>query len=317
MTDTPNCFGSLDDAFRWVVEVIVRDGEPVAPRTLSTKELRGISISISDPRRRYVSLVPRRWSFAYALGEFCWHARGSAKLDEISFYSKRWEQVSADGETVVGSSYGAKVFAAKHPLESQWNVVKTALKSDLYSRRSVLYFGEPLSAASAGSRDVSCATSLQFLVRQNRLEAIATMRSNDAMIGLPYDVFLFTMLQELMAASLKLELGPYHHFAGSMHIYESELDVARAIVGAGATEQDSMPSMPSIDGLDYLLKGEQQTRNGLSLERVEPSPCKYWSDLLSVLEYRNGVRLGRKLRLEDVIENPLYRRLACLRFSAM
>jgi thymidylate synthase len=317
MTNTPNRFDSLDDAFRWVVEAIVRDGEPVAPRTISTKELRGISISISDPRRRYVSLAPRRWSFAYALGEFCWHARGSAKLDEISFYSKRWEQMSDDGETVVGSSYGAKIFAAEYQLESQWDVIKTALKSDLSSRRSVLYFGEPLGTASAQSRDVSCATSLQFLVRQRKLEAVATMRSNDAMIGLPYDIFLFTMLQELMAVSLQLEVGPYHHFVGSMHIYESELDAARAIVGAGATIQDSMESMPSVDGLAHLLTGEQQTRRGHSLEHIKPRPDKYWSDLLSVLEYRNGVRLGRKLRLEDIITDPLCRRLARLRTSGV
>jgi thymidylate synthase len=317
MTNTRNRFDSLDDAFRWVVEAIVRDGEPVAPRSVSTKELRGIFISISDPRRRYVSLAPRRWSFAYALGEFCWHARGSAKLDEISFYSKRWEQMSDDGETIAGSSYGAKIFAAKHPLESQWDVVKTALKSDLSSRRSVLYFGEPLSAASARSRDVSCATSLQLLVRQNKVEAVATMRSNDAMIGLPYDVFLFTMLQELMAVSLHLDVGPYHHFVGSMHIYESELDAARAIVGAGATVQDSMPSMPSVDGLAYLLTGEQQTRRGHSLEHVQQRRDKYWSDLLSVLEYRNGVHLGRKLRLEDIVTDPLCRRLARLRTSGV
>jgi thymidylate synthase len=36
---------------------------------------------------------------------------------------------------------------------------------------------------------------------------VTTMRSNDAYLGLPHDVFCFTMLQEIIARSLGREIG--------------------------------------------------------------------------------------------------------------
>lgn len=39
------------------------------------------------------------------------------------------------------------------------------------------------------------------------------MRSNDAYLGFPHDVFFFTMIQELVARSLGIRVGDYHHFA--------------------------------------------------------------------------------------------------------
>jgi len=40
---------------------------------------------------------------------------------------------------------------------------------------------------------------MQFMVRRRRLHLLTNMRSNDAFIGLPHDIFAFTMLQEIMA----------------------------------------------------------------------------------------------------------------------
>jgi len=45
------------------------------------------------------------------------------------------------------------------------------------------------------------------------------MRSNDAWLGLPYDVFCFTTLQKIVAAALGIECDWYQHQVGSMHLY--------------------------------------------------------------------------------------------------
>src|SRR5271155_1767155 len=89
-------YASLDDAFRSMIRVILDAGDRAAPRAIATTEVRAMCISIADPRRRYVSFAPRRWSFAYALGEFCWHIRGSDRLDEIAFYAAKWRDMSED-----------------------------------------------------------------------------------------------------------------------------------------------------------------------------------------------------------------------------
>jgi thymidylate synthase len=309
-------FPSLDDAYTWIIDAILKRGESVSPRAIPTTELRAVCISIADPRRRYVSLRPRRWSFAYALGEFCWHVRGSDRLDEISFYSERWRQMSDDGYTISGSCYGAKIFRGRASSESQWHLVMRTLRSDPSSRRAILAFSHRTEMDALRSRDMNCATTLQFFVRAGKLEAIATMRSNDVLLGLPYDIFLFTMLQEMMAVELGLDLGAYHHIVGSLHIYDSDLSWSKEIVSARPTISESMPRMRTLTGVEGLLEGERHTRDPKASETLHEVADSYWLGLLEVLRYCNGIRLSKVSDLELLSAFPLYRRLVDLRGGA-
>ena len=313
---TFNKFASLDDAYQWVLDAILSQGEQVAPRTLPTRELRSVGLTITDPRRRYVSLRPRRWSIAYALGEFCWHARASDRLDDISFYSDRWREMSDDGVTVSGSCYGAKIFRELATSASQWKLVRRTLEADPASRRAILDFSDKRHPDAVRSRDVNCATTLQFLVRAGGLEAVATMRSNDVILGLPYDVFLFTMLQEMMAVELNLDIGPYHHFVGSLHIYDSNLPSSREIVAARPSISQPMPRMLTTTDIGEFLRGEQQTRDPTAIEFSHRTADKYWNQLLDVLRYCNATRLGKPLDPKSIIDSPLYRELVNLRVGS-
>jgi len=62
-----------------------------------------------------------------------------------------------------------------------------------------------------------------------------SMRSNDVVFGYCNDVFTFALFQQLMLNDLRaiypdLELGSYHHHAGSMHIYERHYEMAKNIL---------------------------------------------------------------------------------------
>ncbi len=46
------------------------------------------------------------------------------------------------------------------------------------------------------------------------------MRSNDAWLGLPYDLMQFGMLQCAISQALGLPVGVQTHSAGSMHLYK-------------------------------------------------------------------------------------------------
>ena len=52
------------------------------------------------------------------------------------------------------------------------------------------------------------------------------MRSNDIWMGVPYDMFSFCFLQVKMAMELGVEVGTYTHYAGSLHMYKRDYDVA-------------------------------------------------------------------------------------------
>ena len=83
-----------------------------------------------------------------------------------------------------------------------------------------------------------------------------TMRGQDVWIGLPYDLFFYTVLHELVAGWLGAELGEFHHQVGSLHIYESHLDDAEQLTSLNASE--IMPDLSTPwDGFDGLLRNVQ------------------------------------------------------------
>jgi hypothetical protein len=163
---------------------------------------------------------------------------------------------------------------------------------DSATRRAIVSFSKPGEALDAEAKDVACAHSLQFVIRAGRLHAFAHMRSNDAVWGLPYDVFLFTMLQELLASQLGVELGNYYHFAASMHLYERHFDLARKIAEHDFASSFEMPPMQEVGELPKFLMFESRIRSGIPLrELVESRHLNlYWRQLLAVLDWRRAAR---------------------------
>jgi thymidylate synthase len=49
------------------------------------------------------------------------------------------------------------------------------------------------------------------------------MRSNDLYLGTPYNMMMFSYLQQVVANELGLELGSYTHFVNNLHIYYSNI----------------------------------------------------------------------------------------------
>ena len=86
------------------------------------------------------------------------------------------------------------------------------------------------------TKDVTCTFILQFFIRNNKLDLIVNMRSNDLMFGTTYDVFMFTFLQELMAAELGIDVGVYKHVANNMHIYMKDMPKINEILSENSNK---------------------------------------------------------------------------------
>src|SRR5271165_5656079 len=156
-------FSSVDEAQQWALKEILSSGQTVAPRGMETSEILGASFSISNPRRRCITNPTRNWSFPLAIGELCWHLSASDDLSFIAHYAPRWREFSEDGRRVKGSCYGKRIFSQSATSSSQWDRIIRLLTNDPMSRRGVLTFHElPASALIAESKDVSCATVMQF-----------------------------------------------------------------------------------------------------------------------------------------------------------
>jgi thymidylate synthase len=112
------------------------------------------------------------------------------------------------------------------------------------------------------------------------------MRSNDAFIGLPHDIFCFTMFQELVANALGVELGCYKHLVGSLHIYEDKFDKANAFIAEGIQDRNPMPRMPSGDPWDEIsvvTEFASKIRSNDVSARELPKISAYWETILDML----------------------------------
>ena len=173
---------------------------------------------IDDPRSNIVESDLRKLSKRYMIGELMWYLAADNTLKGIQNYTKAWDRMSDDGE-VVNSNYGHKIH--KFYGFDQWEYVKNLLKADPNSRQAVIHIKNPMDYK---TKDTPCTVCLQFFIRENKLFLTTYMRSNDVWFGFPYDVFNFTCFQIRMAMELGVGIGSYTHIAGSLHLYQRDLD---------------------------------------------------------------------------------------------
>lgn len=275
-------FTNLDAVQRWALSAALETGLSSAPRGLPTRELLAQGFTLECPRRRRIMTPERRWSFPLAIGEFCWHASGSNDVSSIAYYAPRWQDFADDQKRIGGSCYGTRIFSAGDGSPSQWSSLLNLLIEDPTTRRAVLDLQSFGPALTNDAKDVSCTMGIQFFVRGGKLHAVVNMRSNDIIWGLPYDVFLFTMLQELLASTLLLELGSYCHFVGSLHLYERQMPLARRILAAPLPPESEMPPMEKPEQLSAFLDCEAAIRTGVCYDTS--GLCEYWRGLAEVLQ---------------------------------
>lgn len=270
-------------------------------RGLKTIELNSIALRLNNIHRRCTTLNSRKWSLHFAIGEFAWHLSASNKLDAIEYYSKEWKNTSEDGQKIYESCYGHKIFSPINQ-ESQWQKLIKLLKHDPFSRRAVLTLHNFDNLSDLDSKDVACTCSIQFLFRNGKLDATVYMRSNDIVWGLPNDIFFFTMLQELLAKELGVEVGVYNHMVGSLHLYERHFDLAESILQNNTEPHSSgfeMPAMKQINEIEDFLKSEERIRKGEIKFPEELEISNYWKDLLQVLLVKK-----QEISIESLSDNP-------------
>ena len=274
---------TLDDLMRDVIEAILSHGHPTNPSQGPCKELSGVLLELSNPRSRISRTETRGKPFS-SLGELCWYLAHSNELEFIRYYIRQYED-SADGEFVTGG-YGPRLFNWKE-LNQLQNVIDTLrLKRD--SRQAVVQLFDATDLAKS-HKSVPCTCTLQFMLRDGRLHMVTNMRSNDAYVGLPHDIFCFTMFQEIVARTLSVEVGVYKHAVGSLHLYDRNNERAYQFLNEGVQSTTSpMPAMPQGDpwsSIQVLLNAEATIRTNQPFDSelvnvIDP----YWADLVRLLQ---------------------------------
>ncbi len=289
---------TFDDLLRKVFErLLASKTATTSNKKGATVELTGVLLRLTRPRFR-LSRTETRATFFSALGELLWYLSGKNDLKFITYYTPKYAKYS-DGK----GGYGPRLFSMRKRINQIDNVLRL-LKSRQESRQAVIQLFDADDLVQKTSEDIPCTCTLQFLVRRHglqwRLHMMTHMRSNDAYMGLPHDLFAFTMLQEIFARSLNVELGSYFHSVGSLHLYERNRDDAKAYLGEGHQTTDallaSMPTMPIGDpwpSIEKIRHIERAIRTGKQIPSYHLDP--YWGDIANALHAHALLRKKGKL----------------------
>ncbi len=283
MTDPYFAAKTIDDLMREVVDKIFSNGKRIETSRGWATELTGVLLELSNPRAR-LSRTETRGKSLSCLGKLCWYLAKTNDRRFISYYLPEYYK-SADGNEIF-DGYGPRLFGWKG--QDQVANVIDLLKTKSCSRRAVIQLFDAGDLAEEHN-DVPCTCTLQFMIRENELSMFTNMRSNDVYWGLPHDIFSFTMLQEIVARKLSVEIGTYKHAVGSLHLYDSKCGAAQQFLDEGwqSTEM-AMPSMPTGDpwpGIESLLKAESGLRERCQLDEASLNDLNpYWADLVRLLQ---------------------------------
>ncbi|NJD65399.1 MAG: thymidylate synthase [Chloroflexi bacterium] len=283
-TLTPSHFRSetLDDLIGEAFRALLEFGSPNSPTRGDNTEMTGVLLELSNPRAR-LSRTETRGKVFSAIGELLWYLAGS---DDSQFIGHYLPGHYKDAHGTVAGAYGPRLFDWKGVNQVE-NVI-TLLRDRPSSRRAVIQLFDASDLQDL-AKDAPCTCTLQFFVRDGRLHLMTAMRSQDAFLGLPHDVFAFTMIQEIIARTLNLELGTYKHMVGSLHLYDDRNAAARDFIQEGyQSTQRAMPPMPDGDpwpSIATVLRLEAVLREDPlgdvdDLLRLDA----YWADLVRLVQ---------------------------------
>jgi len=116
---------------------------------------------------------------------------------------------------------------------NQFKTVIDCLRNDPGTRQAVLSVWNPTldmnSTKLGGGNRIPCSLEYQFLLRNNRLHCIYTMRSNSAFEHCCIDLYCASGLMEYVVEQLKdtypdLKVGSLTYCCGSLHMFQWDVD---------------------------------------------------------------------------------------------
>jgi thymidylate synthase len=284
---------NADDAYTQTLSKLLEHGRKVSAGESESigserdfHEILNFSVRIERPSAKLVFNEARRINLPAAVARFVWMMAGSERLKDIKFYEPKVESFSDDGIIVPGSSYGHRMLNPRPGL-NQLEAVIDRIKNDVHTRRAAVSIYQPGDASRASS-DIPCAFGLFYNVRDGGLHATTLMRSNNAFILLPYNVFEFTLVAEIVAKEVGVSLDSMTHSAISMHLFDSAVEGAKDVIEQ-RPKREALPSLPTppsnpspLEQVRTIVRMEADLRHessGLNLADVQEHISKAQSEL--------------------------------------
>jgi thymidylate synthase len=208
-----------------------------------TQELLHAIFTVRDPRQRWVVSRHPAINPAFAIAEVVWILNGRNDASFVNHWNPRLPQYAGNVDCY-HAAYGFRL--RKEFGFDQLDRAYKALSNNPDTRQVVLQIWNPQidfpdAVGQPVASDIPCNVCALPKIRENKLEWLQIMRSNDLQRGLPYNFVQFTCLQEIMAGWLGVEVGAYCHVSDSLHVYEKDAADLQAF-----TPVEEAPSTDSL-----------------------------------------------------------------------
>ena len=212
-----------------------------------------------DLSKGFPLLTTKKMEWKSILHEVLWYLSGENHIRNLRKHTKIWDAwADEDGNLETAYGYYWRHFpSAEKNKEGNWQVqevdqikyVIDELKNKPYSRRLVVTAWEPGNATK--SKLPPCHYSFAFNVSNGKLNCHLTQRSGDIALGIPFNLAAYSILTQIIAQEVNLELGFFAHTIIDAHIYIA----------------DKGSAMEKFDHREGLL--EQLKREPLSLSTLK------------------------------------------------
>ena len=232
-------------------------------------------ITLAEPWDRYPRLGLRRASLPAQIAETMWILAGRNDVEWLSYYLPRAAEFSDDGETWRGG-YGPRIRRYGDPMLperlhlDQLAAVVRELRESPTSRRAVIGIWDASMDARRENegpwKDVPCNDIISFQSRLGELHAHVFVRSNDLMWGWSgINAFEWSVLQEVIAGILGIEVGTLTFSISSLHAYDRHWEKLRKIGAAYPAPEEHFDPLDAFD-VPRLTKDETRPRSVAELD---------------------------------------------------
>ena len=195
---------------------LYQEGEFVTDKSgTKTLEIFGASFVADEP------VIFGKLNEDYAQRELEWYKSMSLYVNDIPGGApKIWEQVASKNGRI-NSNYGYLIYSTGN--HSQYKNVLNELKTNPFSRRAVMIYTRPSiwnEYNENGMSDFICTNAVGYAIRNGKLNAHVSMRSNDVIFGYKNDKFWQDYVHSALAEDLGVEVGQMVWTVTSLHIYE-------------------------------------------------------------------------------------------------
>ncbi len=236
---------TFDTIYQNLIKKIIEDGvEELNARTgHKTKSLPGITFQIDLERDGFPILTLRKQPIKSPIAEQIWFIQGEKDTTFLRKFTKMWDEfIEEDGS--LSSAYGYRW--RKHFGKDQLEKLVELLQNEPSSRHGVVITWDPKDDGYGGTpkKNVPCPYTFTVNIIGGRLNLHNIVRSNDMMLGCPFDTFGFALLTHILAQKLKVKTGVYTHSISNAHIYDTHYTGAKELSKRTNEHKNIFPVFP-------------------------------------------------------------------------